>query len=383
MSAASSQKPKVGAFVPTKTTGIYYRLKANGSKSFYVRYTNSEGKRPFEACDSFEAAKHRLAEVTGRLSKGEAVRDTSRTVASLIEDWQEVRRGKPRTRENQDSHVRLYIRKPLGRLKVRDVTRAVVLKWLAGLKRHDGQDGPLNDGTRAYILSTLSSILDLAVEDDLISVNPCRALGRRHKPRQSKIAARILGEGELEALLAACRPFPWLRPIIRTTLLGALRLGEVVGLDWRDIDFERNVLVVRQNYGTDGRLGTPKGGRVEEISLLPELRSLLLEHYLAAEDKSPDAPVFVTQIGTRRRGKEVERAFVKARRYAGLSTEPRALRFHDLRHTSISLLVNGGASPAWAQRFARHANLAVTLGYVHVVEGEEHVETAALALTGL
>jgi integrase len=378
-----SQANKPGAFTRTKVSGIYFRLKANGSKTFYVRFTDSGGKRVYEACGSFEQAKRRLAEVTGKLSKGGAVRDTSRTVASLISDWEKVRQVKPRTAETQDSHVRLYIRKPLGRMKVRDVTRAVVLKCLAGLRRQDGSGVPLSDGTRAVVLATLSSILDLAVQDDLIAVSPCRALGRRQKPRQGKIEARILGAGELEGLLAACKWFKWLRPIVRTSLLGGLRLGEVCGLDWRDVDFERGVLIVRQSYGKDGRLGTPKGGVAAEIPLLPELRGLLAEHKLAAEDTSPDAPVFVTARGTRRRGAEVERAFSKARRYAGLSTEPRALRFHDLRHTSISLLVNGGASPAWVQRFARHANLATTLAYVHVVEGEEHVETAATALAGL
>jgi integrase len=238
---SSQRKPKVGAFVPTKTTGVYYRLKTNGSTTFYARFTNSDGKRTYEACDSFEAAKARLAEVTGKISKGALVRDTSRTMASLIDDWQEARQGKPPDAGGPGLHVRLYIRKPLGRLKVRDVTRAVLLRWLAGLRRQDGKEGPLSDGTKALILATLSSILDLAVEDVIISVNPCRALGRRQKPRQGKIAARILGEGELEALLAACERVRWLRPIIHTTLLGALGVGEVCGLDWQDVNLERTL----------------------------------------------------------------------------------------------------------------------------------------------
>jgi len=71
MSVASSQKPRVGRLVPTKTTGIYYRLKANGRKTFYVRYTRPDGKRTFEAAGSFEDAKGRLAEVQGKIKKRE------------------------------------------------------------------------------------------------------------------------------------------------------------------------------------------------------------------------------------------------------------------------------------------------------------------------
>lgn len=55
MAVSGKQKPKVGALVPTKTTGIYYRLKADGYKTFYVRYTRPDGKRAFEATGSFEA----------------------------------------------------------------------------------------------------------------------------------------------------------------------------------------------------------------------------------------------------------------------------------------------------------------------------------------
>jgi hypothetical protein len=54
---------KTGVFYPTKTTGVYFRLKRNGSKTFYAR--RPDGSRSFEACDSFEAAKSRRAEFVG------------------------------------------------------------------------------------------------------------------------------------------------------------------------------------------------------------------------------------------------------------------------------------------------------------------------------
>jgi integrase len=280
-------------------------------------------------------------------------------------------------------HVRLYIRKPLGHLGVRDVTRATVRKWLSELRRQDGKAALLSDGTKALILATLSSILDLAVDDELISSNPCKTLARRHKPRQGKITARLLSDKERDALLAACNRFEWLRPIIRTALLGALRLGEIVGLDWRDVDFERNVIIVRQNYGKDGRLGTPKSGRVEHIPLHPELRKVLLQHYLLAEHGRRDDPVFVTAVGTRRRPNEVARAFRNARAKAALSEEPRALRFHDLRHSTITRLANQpGAVLPQVQRFARHASLQTTLGYIHQVDDATWLDEAAAALAG-
>jgi integrase len=370
--------------VATKTTGVYYSVGANGRKTFECRYTAPDGRRVFEAVGSFEAAKSRLAEVTGKLGKGEVVGNASTTVAALIKDWEVTReRVKPRTRETQSAHVRLYILKPLGRARVRDINRAAVVRWLNGLKRHDGK-GQLSEGTRALILATLSSILDYAVLDDLIASNPCKSLGRKDKPRQGRIEDRILGPGEFDDLLGACKRFAWLRPIIQTTVGGALRLGEVVGLDWRDVDFELGVLVVRQNYGKDGNIGTPKGGTVEEIPLSASLRKVLAEHKLAAKDTSPDAPVFVNKIDGRRRPNEVERAFTKARAYAGLSVEPRALRFHDLRHSTITTLARTpGIDLKQVQSFARHKNLVTTLGYIHEVKDETFVDRVDEALAAI
>ncbi len=121
---------KTGVFYPTKTTGVYFRLKRNGSKTFYAR--RPDGSRSFEACDSFEAAKSRRAEFVGKVSRGEVIGSTSRTLNGLIEDWQALRTTlKPRSREEQDRHVRLHIKPALGRMKVREINRAVLKQWLA------------------------------------------------------------------------------------------------------------------------------------------------------------------------------------------------------------------------------------------------------------
>lgn len=387
MSSRSSQ-PKVGQFVPTKVTGVYYRLKKNGSKTFYAR--RPDGSRSFEACESFEAAKARRAEFIGKAAKGEVIGNTSRTLNSLIEDWQGLRTTlKPRSREEQDRHVRLHIKPALGRMRVRDINRAVIKTWLAGLKRRDGKPGTLDDGTKEVILATLVSILDLAVDDNLINANPARTLTRKDKPRQRKsYPERILRDGEFEALLAACgKRLGWLRPILLVAYFTAMREAEVCGLSWRDIDFEKNEVTIRQQFGKGGRLGTPKGTRGNgdakpaTIPLLSEAKRVLLEHYMAAEDKSPDAPVFVNLSGRRRNPNDVWRAFDKVRERAGLSCEPRPFRVHDLRHSAITRLANQpGAVLPQVQAFARHANLQTTFAYVHHIEDVTWAEQAGTAL---
>lgn len=158
------------------------------------------------------------------------------------------------------------------------------------------------------------------------------------------------------------------------TLYGALRLGEVIGLQWGDVDFDTGYITIERQVGLDGRTGTPKGGRTDRIPMMPQMRALLAEMKMRAkpENSKPDSPVFVNSLGGHRQSRDVQATFDKARRYAALSDEPRAFRFHDLRHTSVSMLANRpGADMVQVQAFARHANLQTTLGYVHKIEKPE------------
>ena len=365
--------------VPTATTGIYSSKNSRGKKTFECRYVNSEGKRVYEAVGTFEAAKARLADLTNKVNRGEVVTNTTVTLAEVLEGWRAWRKLKPRSEEAYDGHVRLHIVPKFGRMKVRDINRAELRAWLNGMKRKDGKPEPLGEGTKTVIFATLSSILDYAVEAELLGTNPCRTLGRA-KPRQGKIPPRILGDGELEALLASSERFAWLRDTMRMTLFGALRVGEVCGLEWCDIDFESGRITVRRQIHPNGAFGTPKGGKVHSIPMSPQARVLLAELKLKAGNKAPDAPVFVNGLGGYRGPRDVQRAFGKARKYAGLSVEPRAFRFHDLRHTSISMLANmPGADMVQVQAFARHATLVTTLAYCHKVEKPEWTDTVGAA----
>jgi integrase len=377
---ALSGKQKVGALVPTRTTGIYYRLKANGTKTFYCRYTRPDGKRAFEAAASFEAAKTRLAEVQGRIAKGDVVGDPTTTLEQVVEQWRATRTYvKPRTRAGEEAHVRLYFG-PLLRLRVRDINRAKVLGWLAGLTRQDGKTGLLSDSTKAHVMATLSSVLDHAVLADIISVNPVKTLGRKQKPRQGKGDYRLSTAEELDAILAGVGRQQWMEHVIRFAVLTGLRLGEICALAWGDIDFDAGTITVARQLGQDGNIGTPKGGVAASMPMIRPVRVLLAELKLAAATVASDSPVFVNSRGEHRHPRQIQRAFAWAKERAG--TEGR-FRFHDLRHTCISLLANApGAELPQVQAYARHAALATTLGYVHKVERAEWADQADTAFAG-
>src|SRR5262249_34993100 len=157
-------------------------------------------------------------------------------------------------------HLRHHILRPLGRMKVREITRAKVLTWQAGLKRIDGKPGPLSPGTVNLVRTTLSAVLDFAVASQIIAVNPCRTLTASEKPSGDEKEKSILAEGDKEKLLASVGRRKWMADVIEVALGEALRLGEVAGLDWMDVDFDNKTLTVQRSVcKKTGNVGPTKG----------------------------------------------------------------------------------------------------------------------------
>lgn len=197
-------------------------------------------------------------------------------------------------------------------------------KLLAGATRKDGRDGPLSDGSKAEMLNVIAQVLDYALEERAIPSNPARQIRKDRKPKQGTISARTYSPEEQKRLLAYCGRFPWLRPIIAVAVLQALRLGEVLALRPKDVDYADGRLTVLRQLLDDGTYGPTKGWQPTDdpefhvIDLNPEAAKIL-------RDLTPDSaekPYFRNTLGQQRSKADVRRAFRKARKYAGLSAEP-------------------------------------------------------------
>jgi len=385
-----------GQFEPTKLArhvrahkNLDARLRkserADGSWVYEIRrevYDSETGKskRVYETVGTrLDQAKARLAEVTTADHQGARLSSLTLTFAEAVKGWRETRQMRPRSIETYDALLRLYIEPRWSGVRLREITKRDYLVWRNSLKPQNGRTKPLAPKYVGLIQETMAVVLDHAVEIGALHVNPLRRLGRKHRLAREKLPARILEGDEGKRLLGACGRFPWLAPMIQTALLAALRLGEVCGLQWRDVDFEAGTITVERQYGKDGHMGPPKGGKSATIPLLPELRALLVG--LATLEQSPDDPIFPNMLGGHRQPGDLQRAFVKARTYAKLTTDPRPLRFHDLRHSAISHLANEpGAILPQVQEFARHADLATTYGYVHKTESKQWAASASSTL---
>lgn len=197
-------------------------------------------------------------------------------------------------------------------------------------------------------MSSLSSTLRYATEElRWISENPCKNLTKlkEHAGRD-----RVLTEYEIPKLLLACKES--LSPYLYCTVLIAIttgaRQGEILNLEWRDIDFENKLAHLRET----------KNGRPRSISLadpvIDELKKLF-------EQRNPQKPlVFASKTAF---GKtDLKKAWKKALTRAGIAH----CRPHDMRHTFATMAATQGASNIELATALGHRTLQMTQRYTHL-----------------
>ena len=151
-----------------------------------------------------------------------------------------------------------------------------------------------------------------------------------------------------------------------------LRRGEVFALKWGDFDFNSRFVEVRRAI-VWGRLTTPKTHQLRRVDVsqqlgktLRELRRRRKEEYLAKGKEMPEW-VFVSRMG-----KPIDQDNFKNRLFNRLLEKAgmRHIRFHDLRHTFASLLIQQGESLAYVQEQLGHASIQITVDvYGHLIPG--------------
>jgi len=162
----------------------------------------------------------------------------------------------------------------------------------------------------------------------------------------------------------------------RLALLTGMRRGEILGLCWADVDLERGSLAVRRTLireeGGKWAYGTPKTAKGRRQIALPPSgvdslrrhRVRQLEHRLAlGEIYQENDIVFANGIGEPLHPNTLTWRYKRLIAHAGVQ----AIRFHDLRHTSASLMLQNGEHPKVVQERLGHANIAITLDlYSHL-----------------
>lgn len=156
-----------------------------------------------------------------------------------------------------------------------------------------------------------------------------------------------------------------------------MRLGELLALRWEDVDLERGTLAARRTAtrAADGRftVGEPKGGRSRQVALAPEAIAALRRHRARQAERRLRLGALWQDPGLvfdRGDGSGLTHQAVgerMRRRVARLGLPP--IRFHDLRHSAATLLLEMGVHPKIVSELLGHAGISITMDrYSHVTE---------------
>jgi integrase len=249
----------------------------------------------------------------------------------------------------------------LEEVKPMDVQQYVMGKLHGG--RMDGKCGGLSSVSVKKHLSLLKQSLDAAVIFGYLPQNPCAAVRLpRRKGGISKRAVLLTAE-EAQRVIDAFEGHP-LHVTVVLALYYGLRRSEVLGLKWSAVDFDRDTLMINhtvvKNLTIEAKDTTKTETSARSFELLPEVKTLLLDHYAA---RRSDAPYIHTwEDGRIFRPDYVTRAF---QRVLAAHDLPR-MRFHDLRHSTASILFDMGWGLEDVKNWLGHSDIETTSNiYLH------------------
>ncbi len=270
---------------------------------------------------------------------------------------------RPRTWEQYELNLRRHILPYLGDDELSSITTARVREWRAGLLRA-GKPGAASVA-KAYRL--LHGVLATAVEDELITRNPCTLRGATAERAAERPVATI---PQVLALADAVEP-PY-RALVLLAGFTGLRLGELRGLRRSRVDLVAGTVRVTEQIQelASGEMvvGPPKSDAGRRTVAIPAvLVPVVAEHLERCCEANPEALVFRSSAGTPLSRKTFYRQWHRATQAVGLE----GFRFHDLRHTANTLSAMTGASTRELMARMGHSSPRAALLYQHATSDRD------------
>ena len=331
-----------------------------------------------------------LIEVAQLVNAGGWADDRSQTVDEYLLGWlsSKVANGlRPTTERSYRMHIDRYISPVIGRLRLRDIRPPhveQVLRFAATPKRTGKTPGP---ATIRRIHATMRSAFASAKRQRYLPYNPAvdvelpKVARPRVQPWEPEELGRFLDQAASDPLSA----------LFEVAAFTGLRRGELLGLQWEDIDDDRSRLTVRRQIvqlGHETRVGPVKtsSGQDRVVDLDAATVAALLAHrFRQQQQRTVMGPGWVESehVFTRNDGSTLDPHWVTMR-FRELCQEAgvRPIRLHDLRHGQASLMLAAGVPMAVVSKRLGHSSLAITSDtYSHLLEGVgQQAATAAAAL---
>lgn len=329
--------------------------------AWWIRFTDEFGKRRKRVFDDYAAAAHALTAEKARVREVKiglrSPTPPTKTFNELADYWVTNRASQKRSGHHDVSIIHAHLRPAFGPMKLKDIGVAEGDRFVCD-RMH------LDKKTVANLLTLLLTMLNAAVDLGWLLKAPkirkpkVRLFSKDYRYlRTAEEIARFLraafAEGSLVGILYA------------TAVFTGLRAGELAGLTWDKIDFEKRLIVVDHSFE-----GPTKADDVRYVPILDPLLPLLREWRL----KCPGRLLFPNQAGEMHREsarifQEVLHRVLEAAGFPATEVNGKKRRyivFHDTRHTFASAWVAGGGDLFKLQKILGHKSPQMTLRYAHL-----------------
>jgi integrase len=340
--------------------------------------TGERQQKWFSGFNTKKEAERALAEKINEVNKGTYIEPSDLTLSEYLRGWlQDYAKVNcaPRTYEGYEYIIRDHIIPSLGRITLDKLKPMHIQRYYSQRLQNGRRDGKggLSPRTVLHHHRVLREALQHAVKWQLLSYNPADA-AEAPKPQRKKF--NVLSKDEVHKLLDAASKTPYYEAIYMAINTG-MRRGEIYGLQWADINFTNKTvginqtlqrlkgegLVFRETTKTDGsRRSIAISDNV--ISMLQKIKTKQKENRLLCGPLYEDHDlVFSNTHGTPINIDYVSQQFGYLVKKIGLQH----VRFHDLRHSHATLLLEQGEHPKVVSERLGHSSITITMDlYSHV-----------------
>jgi len=347
------------------------------TKTITVEHTCAEKSckncKKVSRCRARKEAEKQLALFAAEVEKGMFIAPAKLTFQDFIERWLRDYGEKNLSVKTVARYKELLTRinQAMGHLKIGQIKPAHLMEFYANLQedgvREDGKPGGLSEQTILHHHRLLSTIFNTAVQWEIIPSNPAAKV---KPPKVRKKEVSYYDEEQTAALLEALGNEPLkYKVLIHLAIATGCRRGELMGLEWQDVDFDNSTIKIRQasQYlpGKGVFAKAPKNETSVRTISVPSSVMALLKQYKAYQAgkrlKAGDLwqgsdRLFVTWDGRPIHPDTPSHWFKKFIQKHGLPP----LTFHGLRHTSATLLIGQGAPLKSISARLGHSNISTT-----------------------
>ena len=363
-------------------TGHVFRVERARGPVWYAKYRLPDGRqvqkklgpawtergRPPAGYFTKRQAEAWLREILDEARRGtlSGMVRTGATFADAAAEWlryvEHDRGRKPSTVDGYRSIVRSELLPRFGDMALESVTPSVIEAWQASMTQAAS--------TRTKALVLMHGIFQRARKVWSLPTNPVADVEKPPLSRSGDL--QVFSPEEVWALTRAAASEQDASLFLTAAFTG-LRMGELLALRWRDVDFAGSSVRVRASYYA-GHLTTPKSGKVRAVPLAPDVASALAQLGRRENWVGDDDLVFAGEAGSYLDGSALRRRYKAALDAAGL----RPLRFHDLRHTFGTRMI-AKADIRRVQEWMGHADIQTTMRYLHFAPRDEDAALVAEA----